>query len=77
MNSRIQILSKLTLREKLLTFFSDQAKKSGADTFSVPLDRKDMATYLGADRSALSRELSRMKREGLIDYYRNSFRIIR
>ena len=77
MNSRIQILSKLTLREKLLTFFSDQAKKTGADTFSVPLDRKDMATYLGADRSALSRELARMKREGLIDYYRNSCRINR
>lgn len=77
MNDRIQILSRLTLRGKLIAFFSDQAKKNGSDTFSIPLDRADMAAYLGADRSALSRELSRMKREGLIDYYRNSFRLLR
>ena len=36
-----------------------------------------MADYLGADRSALSAELSRMKKEGLIDYQKNSFRLLK
>ncbi len=75
MNSRIQILSKLTLREKLIALFSEFSHKAGSN-FTVPFDRNDMAVYLGTNRSALSRELSRMKKEGIIDYYKNSFRIL-
>jgi CRP/FNR family transcriptional regulator, dissimilatory nitrate respiration regulator len=76
MNDRIQVLSKLTLREKLLTFFTECARSSGG-TFSIPFDRSSMAAYLGTERSALSRELGRMRREGLIDFYKNSFRLLR
>ena len=75
MNERIQILSKRTLREKLLTFFAGWERRSGQKTFSVPFDRASLAVYLGVNRTALSRELSLMQREGLIDFYRNSFRI--
>lgn len=75
MNNRIQVLSKIRLRDKLVTFFSEY-KASHGRNFTVPFSREDMASYLGTDRSALSRELSNMKSEGLIDYYRNSFRII-
>ncbi len=74
MNRRIQILSKLTLRSKLLTFFSDYGAADGRP-FLVPFSRQDMAIYLGCDRSALSRELSRMKEEGLIDYRGNCFAV--
>ncbi len=77
MNSRVQILSKLTLREKLNAFFTDRARKAGSDTFILPLSRDDMADYLGTNRSALSRELSKMKKEGIIDFYKGSFRILR
>ena len=75
MNSRIQILSKRTLRGKLVAFFTEWARRSGSATFSVPFDRASMADYLGTDRAALSRELSRMRREGVIDFYKNSFRV--
>ena len=44
--------------------------------FTVPLSREEMALYLGCDRSALSRELARMKADGLIDYIRNSFKVM-
>ena len=74
MNNRIQILSKLTLREKLITFFSQYG--SAGRTFTVPFRREDMALYLGTNRSALSRELSKMRRDGLIDFSRNTFRIL-
>ena len=70
MNDRIQILSKNTLRGKLMAFFSQYAQKEGA-SFTVPFDRQHMAIYLGTDRSALSRELSRMRREGIIEYEKN------
>ena len=75
MSLRIQILSKSTLRLKLITFLSQYA--ADQDTFTVPFDRASMATYLGADRSALSRELSRMRQEGLIAFHRNQFQILR
>ncbi len=77
MNDRIQLLSKLTLREKLITFFSQQAAASGAWEFTLPFGRADMAVYLGCDRCALSRELSRMRAEGIIDYKGSRFLIKR
>jgi len=76
MNDRIQILSKPTLRQKINTLFAEQVRRTGSRVFTLPFDREDMAAYLGADRSALSRELSRMKKEGLIDYYKSSFRLL-
>lgn len=76
LNERIQILSKLSLREKLKTYFETCARQAGQKTFSVPFDRAGLAAYLGANRAALSRELSRMRQDGLLDYYRDSFRIL-
>ena len=75
MNDRIQILSKLTLRKKLIAFFTNASRKAGSRTFSVSMNRDDMADYVGTNRSALSRELAEMKREGILDYYRNSFQL--
>lgn len=76
MNERIQVLSKKTLREKLKTFFSQCEKKYGSRSFSLPLDRAGLAIYLGSDRAALSRELSAMRRAGIIDFSGNYFRIL-
>ena len=72
MNTRIQILSRLTLRDKLTALFTAFAHRDKT-TVVLPFDRSDMAAYLGADRSALSRELSRMKSEGIIDFHKNRF----
>ncbi len=76
MNDRIQVLSKLTLREKLGTLFSQYAHKSGSRTFSLPLNREQLAAYLGVNRSALSRELCKMRDEGIIEFYKNSFKML-
>ena len=75
MNDRIQILSKISIRQKILTLLSQYHSKTGAMEFALPFDRNDMAKYLGIDRSALSRELSKMKAEGLVDFKKNVFTI--
>ena len=73
MNDRIQILSRASIREKLNALFTECARDAGSAAFTVPFDRAGMAAYLAVDRSALSRELSKMRREGLIDFRKNRF----
>ena len=74
MNNRIQILSKIKLRDRLITYFSQNVSRYGM-TFKLPLSREDMAAYLGTNRSALSRELGKMRDEGIIEFSRNNFTI--
>lgn len=76
MNNRIQVLSKLSIREKLFTLFSMYTTHHGKRTIRLPFDRNGLAVYLGVNRSALSRELSRMQREGLIRFDKNEFTIL-
>ena len=72
-NARIQIMSKLTIRARLTAFFTECVQKNRSYEFDLPFDRENMAIYLGCDRAALSRELSKMKREGLIDFQKRHF----
>lgn len=76
MNDRIQILSKLSLREKIITFLTFAKRDADSNDITVSMSREEMAVYLGTNRSALSRELSRLKTDGLIDYSRNHFQIL-
>ena len=73
---KIEVISKRTLREKIMAYLSLQAQVSGERYFELPLGRVELADYLCADRSALTRELSNMKADGLIDYDKNMFRIL-
>lgn len=77
MNDRVQVLSKPSLRQKIITFLSQYSNKSLSKTFSVPFNRESLALYLGVNRSALSRELAAMKSEGIIDFYKNTFKILK
>ena len=70
---KIEVSSKSPLREKILSYLSMEVQKQNTSYITISLDRNTMADYLGANRSALSRELSAMKKEGIIDYYRNTF----
>ena len=74
MNDRIQILSKTTLRAKIGALFRHYGGRPDDTVFFLPFDRAGMAFFLGTDRSALSRELGRMKKDGVIDYEKNRFR---
>ncbi|KZE74521.1 MULTISPECIES: Crp/Fnr family transcriptional regulator [Paenibacillus] len=65
-----------TIRDKVLTYLTRVMRETGTETFTIPFDREAMAEYLDVDRSALSRELAWMKRDGLIDFYRNEFKLL-
>ena len=73
---KVEIVSKKTLREKILTYLSVQSQIHNARYFEIPLGRTELAAYLCADRTALARELSNMRAEGLIDFEKNMFRIL-
>ena len=73
---KIDVVSKRTIREKLLAYLSIQAQIQDSSYFEVPLGRVELAEYLCVDRSALTRELAKMKEDGLIDYDKNCFRIL-
>lgn len=75
--AKLEILSKRTLTQKILSLLSFEAQRAGSLYFTLPMNRDEMAEYLCVNRSALSRELSLMKDKGLIDYDRNTFRILR
>ena len=76
MNDRIQILTQSSIRSKLNLYFTQCVNHFNSRTFTINFNRNQLADYLAVNRSALSRELSRMKEEGLIDYHLNSFTII-
>lgn len=65
-----------TLRGRLLAYLSDQAAQSGSRTFDIPFDRQQLADYLNADRSALSNELSKLRREGVLTSVRSHFTLL-
>lgn len=73
---KVEVVSKRTIREKLLAYLSIQAQAQGSCYLEIPLGRVELAEYLCVDRSALTRELVKMKDEGLIDYDKNCFRLL-
>ena len=73
---KTEILCKKTLRSKILAYLEQEARNQGSRQFTIPFNRTDLANYLDADRSALTRELARMKEEGIIDYNKNTFTIL-
>ena len=75
--SKIEDSTQRTTREKLMSYLSRQAQEIGSDRFSIPFNRQALADYLGVDRSALSREMGNMAKEGLIAFDRNDFRLLK
>jgi CRP-like cAMP-binding protein len=73
---KVEVVTKKTLREKILAYLSQQAQLEGGSYFEIPLGRIELAEYLCADRSSLTRELNAMKEEGILDYDRNMFRLL-
>ncbi|MBP5167517.1 MAG: Crp/Fnr family transcriptional regulator [Oscillospiraceae bacterium] len=75
-NQKIEITSRRTTREKLMTYLMYQAKLNKSSSFTVPYDRQGLADYLGVERSALSAEISRLRAEGIIESRKSEFRIL-
>ncbi len=73
LTSRMMHTAPKSLRERLLSYLSEQALKQGSRSFSIPYNRQQLADYLSVDRSAMSAELSKMQRDGLIAFRKNEF----
>lgn len=73
LSEKISHISKRTTREKLLSYLSEESKRAGSSHFRIPFNRQEMADYLCVERSAMSAELGRLRREGVIDFQKNEF----
>ncbi len=73
LSRRILHTSAKSIRGRLLSYFSEQAQQSGNYQFTVPFNRQQLADYLSVDRSAMCNELSKMQRDGLLRYDKNTF----
>ncbi len=76
LNRKVRYLSERTLRGRIALFLMDAAYDQSSSTFTLNMTRESMASLLGVNRSALSRELSRMEKDGLLAVYRSSFRLM-
>lgn len=76
LNQKLRYLSHKTTAEKLLDFLNDQAKRHYSNEFTIPFDRQALADYLGVERSALSAEISKLKKQGILDTRRSWFRLL-
>lgn len=72
LQSHMEILSMKSIRSRVLLYFESLSARR-AQEFTIPLNREEMADYLCVDRSALSHELAKMRKDGLIDYSKNRF----
>lgn len=67
LTQKLSLLSKRTTREKLMAYLTGEARQVGSPSFTLSLDRQALADYLGVDRSAMSAELSKLRRDGLLE----------
>ncbi len=70
-------MSKKTIREKLLSYFYSLSEKAKSNYFEIPFNKTELASFLSVDRSAMSTELTKMKEDGLIDFDKRQFRLIK
>lgn len=77
LSRKIRHMSRRTTKEKLLDYLSEQAKLRGSAEFEIPLDRQALADYLGVERSAMSAEIGKLKKDGVLDCRGAWFRLLR
>lgn len=73
---KLEVTSKRTTREKLMTYLLLQAKEQGSDHFTIPFDRQALADYLEVDRSGLSAEISKLRAEGVLENRKSTFTLL-
>ena len=76
LHQKIEITSKRSTREKLMTYLLLQAKNAKSHTFTVPYDRQELADYLEVDRSGLSAEISKLRNEKVLECRRSTFTLL-
>ena len=71
LSQRIQHTSSKSIRGRLMSYFSECSKHAGSNSFLIPYNRQQLADYLNVDRSTMCNELSKMQRDGIIEYDKN------
>jgi CRP-like cAMP-binding protein len=74
---KMELLTRRSTREKLLSYLSAESRLSKRSAFTIPFNRQELADYLSVDRSAMSAELCRMRDAGLIRFHKNYFELLR
>lgn len=75
-HQKIDIISKRTTRDKLMTYLMYEAKKVRSGKFKIPFDRQELADFLEVDRSGLSAEISKLRREKVLTCRKNQFELL-
>lgn len=75
-DQKIQITSQRTTREKLMAYLTNQMKLQNSRSFIIPYDRQALADYLEVDRSGLSVQISKLRKEGILESRKNYFHIL-
>ena len=75
-HQRLEITAKRSTREKLLAYLNMEAQKHGSESFEIPFDRQELADFLTVDRSGLSAEIGKLKKEGVLDTEKNRFTLL-
>ena len=73
---KLQITAMRTTREKLMAYLMDCMKTAGSPRFTMPYDRQELADYLEVDRSGLSVQIGKLKKEGILECHKNEFHIL-
>ena len=75
-NQKLEITGKRTTREKVMAYLTAQAKQAGQNSFTIPFDRQGLADYLGVERSAMSAEIGKLRKEGILSCQRSHFTLL-
>jgi CRP-like cAMP-binding protein len=76
LTGKMNHMTKKTTRDKLMSYLSSCAEKSGRNTFLIPFNRQELADFLSVDRSAMSAQLCRLRDEGIIEFHKNQFKLL-
>jgi CRP-like cAMP-binding protein len=76
LNKKVEYLTIKSMRAKIATYLLEQYQRTKEISFSLPLNRNELAEFLNVSRPSMSRELGKMKDEGIIDYYLTSFKLL-
>lgn len=73
LTQKLSHMAQRTTREKLRSYLSEQSAKAGSCSFDIPFNRQQLADFLSVDRSAMSHELGKMRKEGVLEFNKNHF----
>lgn len=76
LTKKIEHMSQKSTKDKVLSYLSEMSLRCGSSSFQIPYDRQELADYLGVERSAMCSELSKLQKEGVIIYKKNTFTLL-